>query len=120
MISDEKFRKCDHLLKSKQFQTVYKKGRSFKSGYLVVYRCPNGIEATRIGFAISSRKMRLATARNRLRRLLREVFRKHKKNMKIGFDLVITLARAPAHTPQYAEVEKIFLAAIHDAGLTTI
>jgi len=117
MISGEKFRKSEHLLKSKQFSVVYKKGRSYRSDYLVAYCLPNDTGITRIGFSISSKKIRLAVTRNRLRRIIREVFRKIKKNLRPGQDIVIVVVRAPAQWPQYKDVEAKFIKLINLARL---
>lgn len=117
MISDEKFGKHEHLLKSKQFSVVYKKGRSYRSDYLVAYCLPNDTGITRIGFSISSKKVRLATDRNRLRRLVREVFRKIKKDLRPGHDLVIVVSRAPSQWPQHKDVEAKFFKLLKLAGI---
>lgn len=113
----EKFRKREHILKSKQFSAIYKKGRSCKSDYLAAYCLPNNIGITRIGFSISSKKIRLATTRNRLRRLIREVFRKVKKDLRPGHDVVIVVVRSPGQWPQYKDVETKFLKLIGLARL---
>lgn len=109
MIPDEKFEKRDHLLKTGEFMSVYKKGRSTRRGFLVMYYLPNGLGRTRIGFSIGAAKVKLATARNRIRRLLREAFRKHKRSLKPGHDLVVVVSRKPEPPPSYADVETLFL-----------
>jgi ribonuclease P protein component len=117
MILGEKFGKRDHLLKTGEFMQVYKKGRSVKREFLVLYYLPNGLGHNRIGFSMSSRKIRLATSRNRLRRLLREVFRKHRKSLKTGHDLVIVTTRSPASPPTYVGAEALFLQLARAAAL---
>lgn len=119
MISDERFRKRDHLLKTKDFDRVYKKGRSCRGDFLVLYHLPNTEGHCRIGFSISSRKVRLATARNRLRRLLREAFRKHKYLLSPGHDLVVVVYRLPAALPDARATAERFLALARSAHLLT-
>ena len=118
MISDERFRKRDHLLKTKDFSRLYKKGRSCKNDYLVMYHLANDLAHSRIGFSISSRKVRLATDRNRVRRILREVFRKHKNDLKTGYDIVIVVVRNPAPQPDYSSVEQRFLKLARTAAVS--
>ena len=109
MISDGKFPKSDHLRKTREFDVVFRKGRSSRTAFLVLYALPNGLDRTRIGFSISSRKVRLATTRNRLRRLLREVFRRHRGSIKPGHDIVIAVTRSPSSIPDYAEACAMFM-----------
>lgn len=49
---------------------------------------PNGLEYGRIGLAISRKAARRATARNRLKRLARETFRRHQATLG-GLDIVV-------------------------------
>jgi ribonuclease P protein component len=97
MISDGKFRKHEHILKSKDYRAVYKKGLSVKQGPLVLCYLPNGLAHSRIGFSISSRNVKLSTRRNRARRLFREVYRRNKGAVRAGFDIVLVVKR---HLPE--------------------
>ncbi|HPM42419.1 MAG TPA: ribonuclease P protein component [Candidatus Omnitrophota bacterium] len=117
MISDEKFRKTEHLLKSKQFQAVYKKARPYKDDYIVIRCMPNNSSVTRLGFSISSRKIQLATMRNRVRRITREVFRKTKKNLVRGYDIVVIFTTLPHKNIAYQEIESRFKHLVSKAGL---
>lgn len=117
MIPDGKFAKKEHILKTRDFSKVYRKGSSRRAGNLVLYRLPNGLEYSRIGFSISSKRAALATRRNRIRRVLREIFRLSKKDFKKGFDIVMVLRKDFAGRILYKDVEGIFMKLAREAGL---
>lgn len=117
MISDGSFAKKEHILKTRDFSKIYRKGLSRRAGNIVLYRLPNGLEHNRIGFSISSKRIGLATRRNRVRRILREIFRLNKKDLKKGFDIVIVLKRDFAKRIIYKEIETIFMKVAREASL---
>ena len=65
------------LSRSRDFDAVYRKGRSVSTRYLVVHAFPreedSGAEGPRLGLAVS-RKVGGAVVRNRLKRRLRAAF----------------------------------------------
>lgn len=117
MVPDENFEKKEHILKTGEFARIYKKGIFRKAGPIVIYRLPNGLKHSRIGFSISSSRVPLATRRNRIRRLLREAFRKNKKGIKPGFDIIAVLKKEPPRTISYGQMEEIFLKLAREADL---
>lgn len=117
MISDENFGKEEHILKSKDFNAVYKKGRAFKREGLVLYIFANNLNHNRIGFSIGARNIKLATRRNRIRRLLREAYRLTKKDLRCGFDMVIVVKRDPSKLTSYHEAKSAFLRFAKDTRL---
>jgi len=118
MISGERFRKCEHILKSKDFRVIYKKGNSVKVGPLVLSYLPNGLLYSRLGFSISSRNVKLASNRNRMKRLFREIYRKRKTSIKKGVDIVVIAKRSLPRPIQYKAMEDLFLKAIKIAGIS--
>jgi len=114
---DGKFRKRERVLKSKDFRVVYKKGLSVKLGPLVLCYVPNNMAHSRLGFSISSRNTKRASDRNRARRLFREVYRRHKSEIKRPFDLVIVVKRNLSERMGYREAEEALLKLIKNAGL---
>ena len=89
MISGEGFSKSEHLVKTGEFRRVYREGASFKKDWLALYRLTNRLAVNRVGLAVSARAIPLATRRNRIKRILREIYRKSRKDLKTGFDIVI-------------------------------
>ena len=116
-LSDEHFPKQEHVLKTKDFRVVYKKGLSVKSGPFVLYCMANGLGHNRIGFSISSRNIKLSTVRNRIRRLFREVYRRSRPALKQGSDIVIIIRRGLPEQTSYKEAEAIFLKLTTRAGI---
>lgn len=114
---EARFRENERILKTKDFARVYKSGRRVVKDAVVLYILPNVFQYSRIGFSISSRNIKLATRRNRIRRLIREVFRKKKKELKSGHDLVFVIKKDPARHISYKDIEAIFLELIKNAGL---
>jgi len=83
------------------FERVFKEGRSAANALLVVRSAPNGVGATRCGFAVGKRLAPRAVDRNRTRRRLREALRT--LSLPAGTDIVVT-ARAPALTAPLSEL----------------
>ena len=84
------------LSRSRDFDTVYRHGRSVSTRYLVLYRFEReGDEEgdVRLGIAIP-KKIGSAVTRNRLKRRLREGWRELIEDVPTGTDYVL-LVRAP-------------------------
>lgn len=109
--------KSERLLKTKDFHSVYRKGRSFKKDRMVLCCRPNNLPYSRIGFSISSRIIKLAYRRNKLRRILKESFRLHKSCIKSGFDMVIVVKADNDSPIIYKTIEDNFFGLLRKAGL---
>ena len=117
MISVGKFSKREHLLKSREFGAVYKKGRSFKKNGFVLCVMPNGLAQSRLGFSISSANVKLASIRNRIRRLFREIYRKNRTDFKSTVDMVLIVRKSPGKKFLYKEAEASFFALAKEANI---
>ena len=117
MISDGKFRKKEHILKSMDFRAVYRKGRSFKRNGIVLCCLPSPLTYNRLGFSISSSVVKLACVRNRIRRLFREIYRKEKRAAGAAFDMVLVVKKNPGKNISYRWAESIYLALVKEAGI---
>lgn len=118
MISDESLRKYEHILKAKDFRRAYKKGAYFKKEAFVLYIMPNGLGASRIGFSISSKYIKLANVRNKLRRRLRELYRKRKHSLKKGFDIIFIARKGAAQIRRHQELNRIVSALFEKSGIS--
>lgn len=68
--------------------------------FTVLYT-PNGTDEPRLGLAIGRKNCRLATGRNRLKRIVRESFRHHRLELG-GIDVVILNRPAATHASNKA------------------
>ena len=64
------------LLKATEFNRVFDKPARSSDQYFTVLARLNGFEFPRLGLAISKKRVRLAVTRNRLKRIVRESFRR--------------------------------------------
>ena len=117
MISDETFAKKERLIKTKDFRKVYSDGRSYKAGFVVLRLLPNAALTNRVGFSISAKSIKRAKRRNRIKRLFREAYRRNKKILKKGFDIVFVVRRDVKADFSYAEAELVFLDLSKQAGI---
>jgi len=117
MTSDENLGKEERLLKSADFARVYKKGLSFKKNSFILASLRNGLARNRLGFSISSRNIKLAHTRNRIRRLFKEAYRKKKSELKTGFDIVLIVKKEPGKTFAYKEADNVLMQLAETAGL---
>jgi ribonuclease P protein component len=88
---DQRFRRSDRLRLRREFTTVYKNGHKVSAAGISLwfYRHPEPATGPRLGLAIP-RAYGNAVARNRLKRLIREVFRLNKTTLPPGVDLVFS------------------------------
>ena len=94
-------------MKNKDFQIVYKNGKSYANKYLVMYVLENHREENRLGISVS-KKVGNSVIRHRITRLVRESYRLHKDEFKNGYDIVV-IARSNANDKTYQEIESALL-----------
>lgn len=97
----------ESLKKNRQFQFVYKNGRSRANKYLVMYVKENSLGMNRIGISVS-KKVGNSVVRHRITRLVRESYRLHENVFNSGLDMVI-VARVSAADVGYYEIESALL-----------
>ena len=96
----------ESLKKNRDFQNVYKKGKSYANRYLVMYVLKNDTERNRLGISVSKK----------VTRLIRESYRLQEDMFNSGLDIVV-IARNTAKDISYHEVESALL---HLGGLHKI
>ena len=97
----------DSLKKNKDFQNVYRKGKSYANKYFVMYVLKNETEQNRLGISVS-KKVGNSVIRHHLTRLVRESYRLHEDMFNSGLDIVV-IARSTAKDISYHEVESALL-----------
>ncbi len=94
-------------MKNKDFQIVYKKGKSYANKYLVMYVLENGTQENRLGISVS-KKVGNSVVRHRITRLIRECYRLQESKFRNGYDIVV-VARVNAKGRTYYELESAML-----------
>lgn len=84
------------------FKKALKEGRRFLSPSFVLYMRKNALSQARFGISISKIHFKLATRRNRLRRIAKEMFKKDLNPCLRGYDLVVA-SRANAREADFNE-----------------
>ena len=105
----------DVLRGKKDFDLIYKRGKSVGDRYVVVFYRRNRLEHNRIAF-LASKKVGKSVQRNRARRLMKESFREIRQNLTDGFDIVI-IARNTINGAEYKKVRKSLMNALKRAEL---
>jgi len=110
------FSRAQRLKQGRDFARVRGEGQRTVLGCLIANwrRLPAGA-TTRLG-VVTSRKVGGAVVRNRARRLMREVFRLHQRELAEPVDLVL-VARPSIVGRGLDEVEKDFIAVMRRAGM---
>lgn len=91
------------LKSNRDFQRLYRHGKSAVLPCVVLYARKNRLGVNRLGVTAST-KLGHAVVRNRLRRRIREAYRLHEERFRAGYDLVV-VARGRAVTSPYRQLE---------------
>jgi len=84
---DQTFRKKERLRLRKDFDRVFKEGKVVQNDYLVMLYRKNGLGYSRIGIVVK-RRFGKAHDRNRIKRWIREIYRRWKMEFPKGYDYV--------------------------------
>jgi ribonuclease P protein component len=84
------FRPHERIRRRPEFKHVYEHGARVHGRLATFFILPNDLPVGRLGIA-ATRKLGGAVSRNRAKRLIRDVFRRHK--IAPGFDLVVVPRR---------------------------
>lgn len=97
----------ESLRKNRDFQIVYKTGKSYANRLLVMYVLENNQGKNYLGISVS-KKVGNSVVRHRLKRLIHESYRLHEEMFNSGLNIVV-LARNSAKSSSYAEIESALL-----------
>lgn len=90
---------------NKEFQQIYKNGKSFANRQFIIYKYRNqDIDHFRIGLSVS-KKIGNAVIRNRVKRYIRQVFTELKEDINDQYDYII-IARKPVAEMDFFQVKK--------------
>lgn len=90
-----RLRKDNRLLDAEAFGRVFEKATRSRDNCFTVLCRSNDSTVARLGLAISKKQCKKASARNRLKRLIRESFRHHQQEL-AGLDIVVMNKAAAA------------------------
>lgn len=105
----------ESLKKNRDFQAVYRRGRSCADRLLVMYVLENQTDRNRIGISVS-KKVGNSVIRHHITRLIREGYRLQEDRFNSGLDIVV-IARASARSSSYKEIAD---ALVHLGGIHKI
>ncbi len=109
------FKRCFRVRKKEDFQLIYKTGKCFVGFAGILYVFPTDKGYTRIGVA-AGKKIGNAVIRNRIKRMMREAYRRTKRCLLPGFDF-LWIARTPLKDAKYDMYEKTLTKLCQKAGL---
>jgi ribonuclease P protein component len=99
---DQRLRKQERLTAPAEFTRCYRHGARLRTRYFTVYAFRRGEGVPRLGLAVG-KAVGNAVVRNRVKRRLRELFRRYKAAVPRGYDLFVRALPASA-LAVYAEL----------------
>ncbi len=93
MLKKLKYSKNQRLLNNSQFKVVIDNKKRYANELFVLYVAENGLQQWRLGICVTTANY-CAVSRNRIRRLVREVFRVNQEKLPTGYDFVVMLAKS--------------------------
>ena len=103
---------AERIRRRPEFERVYKAGAKAHGRFMTLFVLPNGGAQPRLGVA-ATRKIGSSVDRNRVKRLAREIFRRHK--MAAALDIVVVPRREMLDAP-FANLETDYHAALKRSG----
>ena len=83
------FRPRERINNPSDFRRAFERKRSASDPFIVVHGAENGLDHARLGISVGKKRIRKASDRNRIKRLVREAFRLNKGEIPVGVDFVV-------------------------------
>lgn len=112
--SRQRFPRRRRVLKREEFRRIFAEGRRVSCPEFQLVMRPNDVGESRLGLAVG-RSVGDAVARNRVKRRLREIFRRNLDAVPSGTDVVV-VARSPAAAARFARLQQMFLGMLAGAA----
>ncbi len=109
MIADQRFCPLDRIRKRREYKVTYARGRRIRSDSFTLFVMRNALGRPRLGITVT-RRLGGAVRRNRAKRLIREIFRRH-KSVLLDVDIVVN-GRVGLPDAEYRRLEAEFLSCI--------
>jgi ribonuclease P protein component len=106
----ETFRPHERIKKKKDFLFIYKQGKRYRGKYFIFIYLPNNLSSSRMAVVVG-KKMGNAVKRNKIKRLMRALFRQNKALLEASIDLII-LPQKEVHGAPWLELQKDYAAAL--------
>ncbi len=107
----------NRLIQKKDFEVISRTGTFFSFGEVFLKIRSNNSKETKIGFSIGIKFSSKAVERNRIKRQLREIFRKNIKKIEKGWDVMVSLKKSGKKEFLMDELERDVLAVLKKAKL---
>ena len=107
-MSSARFPRTHRLSGRAAFGRLFREGISLRSGWLSLQVFPNQLSRVRFGCTVRREAAPAGVFRSRLKRWLREAFRRNQEIFPAGVDMVAVIWNKPADL-SYQEVERTFL-----------
>lgn len=108
--------KENRLKKKIDFETVFKKGKGFGEGFLILKTAKNKLDKSRFGFIVSKKTAKKAVVRNKIRRRLGSIIRGRLKEVQNSFDNII-IALPGSGAKSFKETEEAVIKLLKKAKL---
>jgi ribonuclease P protein component len=107
---DERYPPAERVCLRRDYDRAYRSGTRAGARHLVLHAAPNGLDHPRLGTTVS-RKVGGAVVRNRIKRRLRDLFRRNRDRFPPGMDVVIGV-RPSAATSSYEDLRTDLFSAL--------
>ena len=87
---DRTFPRASRLRSRKLFLDIYQRGQRVSGKHFVIFGLPGATPRSRLGIT-ATKRLGSAVTRNRIKRLVRDVFRNHRRESSGPIDLVVNI-----------------------------
>jgi ribonuclease P protein component len=101
---DQRLRRYERLAGRQDYRRCYQQGRRLRTPYYTVYAYHRGGDVSRLGLAVG-KAIGIAVVRNRVKRRIRELFRRRKPLLPSGYDLFVR-AHPTCATASYKKLDE--------------